>query len=276
MSNAFLTTDSVKMYLKSIEDIPLLTLEQEQELARQAKMGCEESRSILIESNLRLVVSIAKKYKSKGITFTDLIQEGTIGMIKSLDNFDYTRGNQFSTYATFGIKQHIIKAISQKTRNIRISTAMNEAVNRYSRVKSQLVQDLGREVTDEEMSAELEVSLDKIITYKRILEDTVSLDTPVGDEENALLSDFIEDETINIEKSCVDKESTNNISQLLSVLTERESQVVCLRYGIGGTKSKTLAEVGAMFHLTKERIRQIEIKAIEKLRENPEVSSLLG
>lgn len=274
MTEVSFAGDSVKMYLKTVGEIPLLTRDEELELAQQAKNGDELAKQYLIEANLRLVISIAKKYKSKGINFMDLIQEGNIGLIKAIDKFDYTKGFQFSTYATWWVRQSIQRALSDKSRTIRIPVHMVETINKLNRVQGQLLQELGRPVTDEELASEMGYSVSRIQEIKQITEDTVSLDTPIGEEKDSFVGDFIEDKSVDLESNITNEVLNSQIEDILSVLTDRESQVIKMRFGIYGETVKTLEEIGKIFNVTKERIRQIEIKALSKLKENSEGMNL--
>ena len=263
------TSDPVKAYLKEIGAIPLLTPAQEVEIAKRIEAGDEEAKQILIDSNLRLVVSIAKKYVGRGLLFLDLIQEGNIGLIKAVEKFDYTKGFKFSTYATWWIRQSITRAIADQSKTIRIPVHMTETINKLTRISRQLTQDLGRDPLPEEIAEKLPgMKADKVREIQRIALDPVSLETPIGEEDDSHLGDFIEDKT-----SISPTEYTNNqllkdeISLALETLTKREEEVLQLRYGLIDGQPRTLEEVGQAFSVTRERIRQIEAKALRKLKQ---------
>ena len=259
--------DPVRMYLKEIGQIPLLTVEEEQELARRVVDGDEEAKKQLTEANLRLVVSIAKKYSGRGLHILDLIQEGNTGLIRAVDKFDHTKGNKFSTYATWWIRQAITRAIADQARTIRVPVHMVEVINKATRCNRKLVQELGREPTLEEIADELNLPIEKIIEANRTAADTLSLDTPVGDEEDTSIGSFVEDDN-----TPGPADATSNallaeaLSEILNTLTDREADVLRLRFGMYDGKTHTLEEVGQIFGVTRERIRQIENKAIRKLR----------
>ena len=259
--------DPVRMYLKEIGQIPLLTPEEEQELARRVTEGDKEAKNQLTEANLRLVVSIAKKYSGRGLHILDLIQEGNTGLIRAVDKFDYTKGNKFSTYATWWIRQAITRAIADQARTIRVPVHMVEVINKATRCNRKLVQELGREPTLEEIADELNLPIEKIIEANRTAADTLSLDTPVGDEEDTTIGSFVEDDN-----TPGPADATSNallaeaLSEILNTLTDREADVLRLRFGMYDGKTHTLEEVGQIFGVTRERIRQIENKAIRKLR----------
>lgn len=259
--------DPVRMYLKEIGQIPLLTAEEEQELARRVVDGDQTAKNKLTEANLRLVVSIAKKYSGRGLHILDLIQEGNTGLIRAVDKFDYTKGNKFSTYATWWIRQAITRAIADQARTIRVPVHMVEVINKATRCNRKLVQELGREPTLEEIADELNLPIEKIIEANRTAADTLSLDTPVGDEEDTTIGSFVEDDN-----TPGPADATSNallaeaLSDILNTLTEREADVLRLRFGMYDGKTHTLEEVGQIFGVTRERIRQIENKAIRKLR----------
>ena len=259
--------DPVRMYLKEIGQIPLLTPEEEQELARRVVEGDKEAKNQLTEANLRLVVSIAKKYSGRGLHILDLIQEGNTGLIRAVDKFDYTKGNKFSTYATWWIRQAITRAIADQARTIRVPVHMVEVINKATRCNRKLVQELGREPTLEEIADELNLPIEKIIEANRTAADTLSLDTPVGDEEDTTIGSFVEDDN-----TPGPADATSNallaeaLSEILNTLTDREADVLRLRFGMYDGKTHTLEEVGQIFGVTRERIRQIENKAIRKLR----------
>lgn len=259
--------DPVRMYLKEIGQIPLLSAEEEQALAKRVVDGDQTAKNQLTEANLRLVVSIAKKYSGRGLHILDLIQEGNTGLIRAVDKFDYTKGNKFSTYATWWIRQAITRAIADQARTIRVPVHMVEVINKATRCNRKLVQELGREPTLEEIAEELNLPIEKIIEANRTAADTLSLDTPVGDEEDTTIGSFVEDDN-----TPGPADATSNallaeaLSDILATLTEREADVLRLRFGMYDGKTHTLEEVGQIFGVTRERIRQIENKAIRKLR----------
>ena len=259
--------DPVKMYLKDIGKVALLSPEDETELARRMMDGDEEAKKLLSEANLRLVVSIAKRYMGRGMLFLDLIQEGNLGLMKAVEKFDYQKGFKFSTYATWWIKQAITRAIADQARTIRIPVHMVETINKQIRVSRRLLQELGREPTPEEIAREMGISEDRVREIQKIAQDPVSLETPIGEEEDSHLGDFIEDEGSATPSDAVSY--TMLKEQLLGVLdtlTPREEKVLRLRYGIDDGRPRTLEEVGKEFNVTRERIRQIEAKALRKLR----------
>ena len=259
--------DPVRMYLKEIGQIKLLSAEEEVELAKRVSEGDQEAKNKLTEANLRLVVSIAKKYSGRGLHILDLIQEGNTGLIRAVDKFDWTKGNKFSTYATWWIRQAITRAIADQARTIRVPVHMVEVINKATRCNRKLVQELGREPTVEEIAAELNLPVEKIIEANRTAADTLSLDTPVGDEEDTSIGSFVEDE-----RTPGPADATSNallaeaLKEILDTLTEREADVLRMRFGMYDGKTHTLEEVGQIFGVTRERIRQIENKAIRKLR----------
>ena len=259
--------DPVRMYLKEIGQIKLLTPEEEVDLARRVSEGDQAAKDKLTEANLRLVVSIAKKYSGRGLHILDLIQEGNTGLIRAVDKFDYKKGNKFSTYATWWIRQAITRAIADQARTIRVPVHMVEVINKATRCNRKLVQELGREPTVEEIAAELNLPVEKIIEANRTAADTLSLDTPVGDEEDTSIGSFVEDE-----RTPGPADATSNallaeaLKEILDTLTEREADVLRMRFGMYDGRTHTLEEVGQNFHVTRERIRQIENKAIRKLR----------
>ncbi len=261
--------DPVKMYLKDIGKVPLLSSEEEAELARRMLEGDEEAKRKLSEANLRLVVSIAKRYVGRGMLFLDLIQEGNLGLMKAVEKFDYTKGFKFSTYATWWIRQAITRAIADQARTIRIPVHMVETINRQVRAQRALLQELGREPTPQEIADYMGISVDKVVEIQKIAQDPVSLETPIGEEEDSHLVDFIED-TKAAPPSDVAAQAMlrEQIIQALHKLTPREEKVIRLRYGLDDGKQRTLEEVGKEFNVTRERIRQIEAKALRKLR-NP-------
>ncbi len=259
--------DSVKMYLKDIGKVPLLSAEREVELAKRMENGDEEAKQILSEANLRLVVSIAKRYVGRGMQFLDLIQEGNLGLMKAVEKFDYTKGFKFSTYATWWIRQAITRAIADQARTIRIPVHMVETINKQVRTTRQLLQKLGREPTPEEIAEHMGCSEERVREIQKIAQDPVSLETPIGEEEDSHLGDFIEDNTAlspsDVAESNMLKEQ---LVQVLNTLTPREEKVLRLRYGLDDSHPRTLEEVGKEFNVTRERIRQIEAKALRKLR----------
>ena len=259
--------DPVRMYLKEIGQVKLLSAEEEVELAKRVSEGDQEAKNKLTEANLRLVVSIAKKYSGRGLHILDLIQEGNTGLIRAVDKFDWTKGNKFSTYATWWIRQAITRAIADQARTIRVPVHMVEVINKATRCNRKLVQELGREPTMEEIAAELNLPVEKIIEANRTAADTLSLDTPVGDEEDTSIGSFVEDE-----RTPGPADATSNallaeaLKEILGTLTEREADVLRMRFGMYDGRTHTLEEVGQIFGVTRERIRQIENKAIRKLR----------
>ena len=259
--------DPVRMYLKEIGQIKLLSAEEEVELAKRVAEGDQAAKNKLTEANLRLVVSIAKKYSGRGLHILDLIQEGNTGLIRAVDKFDWTKGNKFSTYATWWIRQAITRAIADQARTIRVPVHMVEVINKATRCNRKLVQELGREPTVEEIAAELGLPVEKIIEANRTAADTLSLDTPVGDEEDTSIGSFVEDE-----RTPGPADATSNallaeaLKEILDTLTEREADVLRMRFGMYDGRTHTLEEVGQIFGVTRERIRQIENKAIRKLR----------
>ncbi len=259
--------DPVRMYLKEIGQVRLLSADEEIELARRVSEGDKQAKDRLTEANLRLVVSIAKKYSGRGLHILDLIQEGNTGLIRAVDKFDYTKGNKFSTYATWWIRQAITRAIADQARTIRVPVHMVEVINKATRCNRKLVQELGREPTLEEIAAELNLPIEKIIEANRTAADTLSLDMPVGDEEDTTIGSFVEDDN-----TPGPADATSNtllaeaLSEILGTLTDREADVLRMRFGMYDGRTHTLEEVGQIFGVTRERIRQIENKAIRKLR----------
>ena len=263
----YILDDPVRMYLKEIGQVKLLTADEEIELAKRVSEGDKAAKDRLTEANLRLVVSIAKKYSGRGLHILDLIQEGNTGLIRAVDKFDYTKGNKFSTYATWWIRQAITRAIADQARTIRVPVHMVEVINKATRCNRKLVQELGREPTLEEIAADLNLPIEKIIEANRTAADTLSLDMPVGDEEDTTIGSFVEDDNT---PGPVDATSNAMLSEalteILGTLTEREADVLRMRFGMYDGRTHTLEEVGQIFGVTRERIRQIENKAIRKLR----------
>ena len=259
--------DPVRMYLREIGRIPLLTFDQELDLAKRILDGDEEAKQKLAESNLRLVVSIAKKYVGRGMLFLDLIQEGNMGLIKAVEKFDYTKGFKFSTYATWWIRQAITRAIADQARTIRIPVHMVETINKLIRTSRHLLQQLGREPTPEEIAGEMEIPVEKVMEIQKIAQDPVSLETPIGEEDDSHLGDFIQDEDSPApQDSAAYTMLKEQLEEVMNTLTPREAKVLKLRFGLEDGKARTLEEVGREFDVTRERIRQIEAKALRKLR----------
>lgn len=259
--------DPVRMYLKEIGRINLLTSDEEFEYARRAEEGDEEAKKMLAESNLRLVVSIAKRYVGRGMLFLDLIQEGNIGLMKAVDKFDPTKGYKFSTYATWWIRQAITRAIADQARTIRVPVHMVETINKLARIQRQLTQELNREPTDEEIAEKLGISVEKVREVYKISQDPVSLETPIGEEDDSHLGDFIKDERMmGPEEYATVEMLKEELASVLLTLTDREEKVLRLRFGLDDGQCRTLEEVGQIFGVTRERIRQIEAKALRKLR----------
>lgn len=259
--------DPVRMYLKEIGKVPLLSAEEEIELAKRMELGDEEAKKRLAEANLRLVVSIAKRYVGRGMLFLDLIQEGNLGLIKAVEKFDFRKGFKFSTYATWWIRQAITRAIADQARTIRIPVHMVETINKLIRVSRQLLQELGREPTPEEIAAEMNMPVERVREILKISQEPVSLETPIGEEEDSHLGDFIQDDNVPVPADAAAftllKEQ---LVEVLSTLTDREQKVLRLRFGLDDGRARTLEEVGKEFNVTRERIRQIEAKALRKLR----------
>ena len=261
------TEDPVRMYLKEIGNVPLLTSEQEVRLAKLVEQGDQDAKNQLTEANLRLVVSIAKKYVGRGMPFLDLIQEGNMGLMKAVDKFDYTKGYKFSTYATWWIRQAITRGIADTGRTIRVPVHMVETINKTLRMSRQLLQELGREPTPAEVADKLGVPESRVREVLKISRDPVSLDTPIGEEDDSHLGDFIEDDTaLSPADSATFSMLREELNNALSSLTSREREVVTLRFGLEDGRARTLEEVGREFNVTRERIRQIEAKALRKLR----------
>ena len=259
--------DPVRMYLREIGKIPLLTFDEELNLAKRILEGDEEAKQKLAESNLRLVVSIAKKYVGRGMLFLDLIQEGNMGLIKAVEKFDYTKGFKFSTYATWWIRQAITRAIADQARTIRIPVHMVETINKLIRTSRHLLQQLGREPTPEEIAAEMEIPVEKVTEIQKIAQDPVSLETPIGEEDDSHLGDFIQDDDSPApQEAAAYTLLREQLEEVMKTLTPREAKVLKLRFGLEDGKSRTLEEVGKEFNVTRERIRQIEAKALRKLR----------
>jgi RNA polymerase primary sigma factor len=259
--------DNVRMYLKEIGKISLLTLEEEQELSKKVAEGDEKAKKRLAESNLRLVVSIAKRYVGRGLLFLDLIQEGNIGLMKAVEKFDYDKGYKFSTYATWWIRQAITRALADQARTIRVPVHMVETINKMARIERQMTLELNREPTDQELSKKMGLSVDKIAEIRKISQDPVSLETPIGEEDDSHLGDFLADErTMSPEEFATYEILKDELREVLDTLTVREKEVLELRFGLFDGSSHTLEEVGKQFKVTRERIRQIEAKALRKLR----------
>ena len=272
-----MSDDPVKQYLKEIGNYPLLSITEEIELAKKIENGDEHAKKILAESNLRLVVSIAKRYVGRGLSFLDLIQEGNLGLIKAVDKFDYNKGYKFSTYATWWIRQAITRSIADQSRTIRIPVHMSEVINKTYRVSRTLLQELGREPTEHELATALDMPIERVREILKISADPISLDTPIGEEDDSHLGDFIKDERIlGPEEAASYAVLQDQISMLLDTLTERERRVLMLRFGLKDGKSRTLEEVGKEFNVTRERIRQIEAKALRKLRHPSRARMLKG
>ena len=259
--------DPVRMYLKEIGKVPLLTAEEEKELAMQMEAGDLEAKKRLAEANLRLVVSIAKRYVGRGMLFLDLIQEGNLGLIKAVEKFDYRKGYKFSTYATWWIRQAITRAIADQARTIRIPVHMVETINKLIRVQRQLLQELGREPYPEESAVKMNLPVERVREIQKISQEPVSLETPIGEEEDSHLGDFIQDDNVPVPaEAAAFTLLKEQLVEVLGTLTEREQKVLCLRFGLDDGRARTLEEVGKEFEVTRERIRQIEAKALRKLR----------
>ncbi len=259
--------DPVRMYLKEIGKVPLLTPEEEVELAKRMKLGDESAKKRLAEANLRLVVSIAKRYVGRGMQFLDLIQEGNLGLIKAVEKYDYSKGFKFSTYATWWIRQAITRAIADQARTIRIPVHMVETINRLIRTSRQLLQELGREPQPEEIAERMDLPVDRVREIMKISQDPVSLETPIGEEEDSHLGDFIQDDHVEVPADAATYTLLHEqLMEVLTTLTDREQKVLRLRFGLDDGRPRTLEEVGKEFNVTRERIRQIEAKALRKLR----------
>ena len=259
--------DPVRMYLKEIGKVPLLSADEEVELAKRMAEGDEDAKKRLAEANLRLVVSIAKRYVGRGMLFLDLIQEGNLGLIKAVEKFDYHKGFKFSTYATWWIRQAITRAIADQARTIRIPVHMVETINKLIRVSRQLLQELGREPTPEEIAVELDMPVERVREILKISQEPVSLETPIGEEEDSHLGDFIQDDNVPVPaEAAAQTLLKEQLDEVLDTLTEREQKVLRLRFGMDDGRARTLEEVGKEFDVTRERIRQIEAKALRKLR----------
>ena len=274
---SIMSDDPVKIYLKEIGNYPLLSMDEEVELAKRIAEGDQYATDRLTESNLRLVVSIAKKYVGRGLSFLDLIQEGNLGLIKAVDKFDYSKGYKFSTYATWWIRQAITRSIADQSRTIRIPVHMSEVINKAYRISRSLLQELGREPTEEEIAKEMNLPVEKVREIMKISADPISLDTPIGEEDDSHLGDFIKDDTImGPEDAAAYTMLQDQIQKLLTTLSEREQRVLILRFGLLDGRTRTLEEVGKEFNVTRERIRQIEAKALRKLRHPNRARMLRG
>lgn len=276
-ASSYMSDDPVKQYLKEIGGYPLLSIEEEIELAKRIEDGDEAAKQTLAESNLRLVVSIAKRYVGRGLSFLDLIQEGNLGLIKAVEKFDYRKGFKFSTYATWWIRQAITRSIADQSRTIRIPVHMSEVINKTYRVSRSLLQELGREPSEQELAEAMNLPIEKIREILKVSADPISLDTPIGEEDDSHLGDFIKDDTIvGPEDAAAYAVLQDQITKLLDTLTEREQRVLILRFGLKDGRTRTLEEVGKEFNVTRERIRQIEAKALRKLRHPSRARMLKG
>jgi len=272
-----MSDDPVHLYLKEIGNYPLLSMADEVDLAKKISVGDDAAKRILAESNLRLVVSIAKRYVGRGLSFLDLIQEGNLGLIKAVEKFDYTKGYKFSTYATWWIRQAITRSIADQSRTIRIPVHMSEVINKTYRVSRNLLQDLGREPTEQELADAMNLPIEKVREILKVSADPISLDTPIGEEDDSHLGDFIRDDTMmGPEDAASYTILKDQIAKLLDTLTDREQRVLVLRFGLQDGRSRTLEEVGKEFNVTRERIRQIEAKALRKLRHPSRAKMLKG
>ncbi|KKP88563.1 MAG: RNA polymerase sigma factor [Berkelbacteria bacterium GW2011_GWA2_35_9] len=270
-----ISSDSVRMYLREIGRIPLLTGADEIQLAKRIEKGEQSAKKKLIEANLRLVVSVAKKHMGRGLSLLDLIQEGNTGLIRATEKFDYRKGFKFSTYATWWIRQAITRAIADQARTIRIPVHMIETINKLIRMQRQLVQDLGREPTPEEIASEMDLPLEKVEHIMKISQETVSLESPVGEEEDSKLGDFIEDKvSMSPEEITIYEMLKGRISESISVLSPREQKILKMRFGLSGERTHTLEDVGREFGVTRERIRQIEAKALQRLQKHEDSTKL--
>jgi RNA polymerase primary sigma factor len=268
--------DPVRMYLKEIGKVPLLSAEEELELAKRSEAGDEEARKRLSEANLRLVVSIAKRYVGRGMMFLDLIQEGNLGLMKAVEKFDYRKGYKFSTYATWWIRQAITRAIADQARTIRIPVHMVETINKLRRTSRQLLQELGREATPEEIAQRMSLPVERVQEIMKIAQEPVSLETPIGEEDDSHLGDFIQDDNVPVPaEAAAFTMLQEELETVLGTLSEREAKVLRLRFGLDDGRARTLEEVGKEFHVTRERIRQIEAKALRKLRNRGRSSKLI-
>jgi RNA polymerase primary sigma factor len=276
-SSYVMSDDPVHLYLKEIGNYPLLTMSDEVDLAKRIADGDESAKQSLAESNLRLVVSIAKRYVGRGLSFLDLIQEGNLGLIKAVEKFDYTKGYKFSTYATWWIRQAITRSIADQSRTIRIPVHMSEVINKTYRISRNLLQELGREPTDQELADAMNLPIEKVREILKVSADPISLDTPIGEEDDSHLGDFISDDTVmGPEDAASYSILKDQITRLLDTLTDREQKVLILRFGLKDGRSRTLEEVGKEFNVTRERIRQIEAKALRKLRHPSRAKMLKG
>ena len=261
------TEDPVRMYLKEIGTVPLLTADEEMELAKRKAQGDESAKERLIEANLRLVVSIAKRYTGRGMSFLDLVQEGNLGLIKGVEKFDYTKGYKLSTYATWWIRQSVTRALADQARTIRVPVHMVETINKLVRVSRQLLQELGREPSPEEIAEAMDIPVERVREIQKISQEPVSLETPIGEEEDSHLGDFIQDDNVPVPaEAAASTLLKEQLVEVLGTLTEREQKVLRLRFGMDDGRARTLEEVGKEFNVTRERIRQIEAKALRKLR----------
>ncbi|QYJ17304.1 RNA polymerase sigma factor SigA [Rubrobacter xylanophilus DSM 9941] len=275
LAHAVATGDSIRMYLAEIGRVPLLTHADEIRLAKAISRGCKRSKDKLVEANLRLVVSIAKKYRNRGVSFLDLIQEGNLGLIRAAEKFDYRKGFKFSTYATWWIRQAITRAIADKGRTIRIPVHMVEKVNKYHRTQRRMTQALGREPTDEEVAEELGVPVEEVLRLQEISQRSISLETPVGDDESSSLGDFLEDPGSVTPTEAVSESLLKlHLREALDELPERERQIIEMRFGMKDDRPRTLEEVGREFDITRERVRQIQMKTLNLLREQRRTQNL--
>jgi len=275
--SAAMSDDSIQLYLKEISKYPLLTVEEEVALAKRIVEGDETAKQLLAESNLRLVVSIAKRYVGRGLSFLDLIQEGNLGLIRAVDKFDYSKGFKFSTYATWWIRQAITRSLADQSRTIRIPVHMSDIINKTYRASRTLLQELGREPTEQELAQAMDIPVEKVREILKISSDPISLDIPIGEEDDSHLGDFIKDDTVISPEEAVSYAMLKDqIMKLLDTLSEREQKVLMLRFGLADGRARTLEEVGKEFNVTRERIRQIEAKALRKLRHPSRSKHLKG